>query len=85
MIPSNQSHFSQNRNFLGNSKAENFREMVQNMLVRFQELGFLMSIKVHYLHGHLDRFPANLGAMSDEQGERMHQDLATVEERYQGR
>ena len=55
------------------------------MLVRFQELGCRMSIKVHYLHGHLDRFPANLGAMSDEQGERMHQDLATMEERYQGR
>ena len=39
---------------------------------------------MHYLHGNLDRFPANLGGMSDEQGEQMHQDLATMEERYQG-
>ncbi|GBP55475.1 hypothetical protein EVAR_42651_1 [Eumeta japonica] len=33
---------------------------------------------------HLDRFPENLGDMSEEQGERMHQDLRVMEERYQG-
>ena len=44
-----------------------------------------MSIKLHYLDSHLDRFPRNLGAMSDEQGERFHQDIATMEDRYQGR
>ena len=27
----------------------------------------------------------NVGSVSDEQGERFHQDLMTVEERYQGR
>ncbi|KAL4703573.1 hypothetical protein ACJJTC_001593 [Scirpophaga incertulas] len=30
-------------------------------------------------------FPENLGAISDEQGERFHQDIATIETRYQGR
>ena len=44
-----------------------------------------MSIKVHYLHNHLDRFPENLGDYSEEQGERFHQDIKTMEERYQGR
>ena len=34
-----------------------------------------MSIKMHYLFSHIDRFPENLGAMSDEQGERFHQDI----------
>jgi len=34
-----------------------------------------MSVKVHFLHSHLDYFPENLGAMSEEQGERFHQDL----------
>ena len=43
-----------------------------------------MSMKVHYLHSHLDHFPENLGHFSDEQGERFHQDLKTMEERYQG-
>ncbi|GBP72446.1 hypothetical protein EVAR_24357_1 [Eumeta japonica] len=33
---------------------------------------------------HLDRFPENLGDMSEEQGERMRQDLRVMEERYQG-
>lgn len=73
------------KNFLGNNKAENYVELVQNMLVSFRALGCRMSIKLHYLHSHLDWFPANLGAMSDEQGERFHQDLAIMEERYQGR
>ena len=44
-----------------------------------------MSIKVHFLHSHLNLFPKNLGALSDEQGERFHQDISEMEERYQGR
>ena len=44
-----------------------------------------MSIKIHFLHSHLDKFPSNLGAVSDEQGERFHQDIKVMEERYQGR
>ena len=44
-----------------------------------------MSIKVHFLHSHLDRFPDNLGCYSEEQGERFHQDIKVMEERYQGR
>ncbi|KAI6656622.1 hypothetical protein LOD99_1417 [Oopsacas minuta] len=44
-----------------------------------------MSIKVHYLFSHLDRFPENLGDLSEEQGERFHQDIKVIEERYQGR
>ena len=44
-----------------------------------------MRIKLHFLHSHLDRFPENLGDFSDEQGERFHQDIKTIEKRYQGR
>ena len=44
-----------------------------------------MSIKLHFLHGHLINFPENTVAASDEQGERFHQDLKVMEERYQGR
>lgn len=43
-----------------------------------------MSLKMHSLFSHLDFFPPNLGAESDEQGERFHQDIATIERRYQG-
>ena len=72
-------------NFLGNHKAPNYEEIVQNMLTNFQTLGANMSIKLHYLRNHLDKFPDNLGNYSEEQGERFHQDLKVMEERYQGR
>lgn len=73
------------KNFLGNHKAENYADLVNDMLISFKNLGCNMSIKVHYLHSHLDRFPVNLGDFSEEQGERFHQDLKTMEDRYQGR
>ncbi|XP_076367169.1 uncharacterized protein LOC143255416 [Tachypleus tridentatus] len=72
-------------NFLGNKKADNYETLVANMLSAFRDLGCNMSVKLHYLYSHLDRFPENPGAVSDEQGERFHQDLKTMEERYQGR
>ena len=44
-----------------------------------------MSNKLHYLFSHLDYFPENLSDLSKEQGERFHQDIKMMEERYQGR
>ena len=73
------------KGFLGNTKASNYVDPVEVMLTNFQALGSRMSIKVHYLFSHLDRFPENLGNMSEEQGERFHQDIKLMEERYQGR
>ena len=73
------------QNFIGNKKAENYDDLVTIMLAAYRDLGCNMSIKVHFLNSHLDKFPDNLGAVSDEQGERFHQDLMTMEERYQGR
>ena len=69
------------KNFLGNKKAGNHEDLVGNMLSAFHHIGCKMSIKVHFLFSHLDKFPDNLGTVSDEQGERFHQDLMAVEER----
>ncbi|UYV81611.1 hypothetical protein LAZ67_20001704 [Cordylochernes scorpioides] len=66
-----------------NRRDDNYKELVKNMLKSYEALGVNMSIKVHYLHSHLDKFPDNLGAYSDKQGERFHQDMKVVEERYQ--
>jgi hypothetical protein len=44
-----------------------------------------MSLKVHFLGSHLDFFPENLGAVSDQHGERFHQDISNMEKRYQGK
>jgi len=41
-----------------------------------------MSLKIYFLHSHLDFFPSNLGAVSDEHGERFHHDLMVMENRY---
>ena len=72
-------------NFLGNHKSENYMEVVNEMLNSFESLGCNMSIMVHYLHSHLECFPEYLGDFSEEQGERFHQDIKTLENRYQGR
>ena len=42
-----------------------------------------INFKLHFLHSHLANFPENL--VSDEQDERVHQDLKVMEERYHGR
>ena len=73
------------QSFLGNRKADNNKDIVQKLLDNFQTLGINMSIKVHFFHSHLDRFPENLGDVSEEQGERFHQDIKVMEERYQCR
>ena len=70
-------------NFLGNKRAKNYIELVEELLLSLQDLGCRMSIKVHYLHSHLSEFPANLGNVSEEQGERFHKDVKVMEERYQ--
>jgi len=38
------------------------------LLSTLEDLGAKMSIKLHFLYSHLDRFPENLGDLSDEQG-----------------
>ena len=43
-----------------------------------------MSIKVHILDAHLDKFKENTKAYLEEQGERFHPDILDFERRYQG-
>ena len=73
------------KNFLGNEKAENYKDVVETMLHSYHNLGCNMSIKAHFLNSHLDKFPANLGDVSDEYGERLYQDIKAMEKRYQDR
>ena len=43
-------------NFLGCKKNENYAQIVQEMLIAYQKLGCRMSLKIHFLHSHLDFF-----------------------------
>ncbi|UYV72024.1 hypothetical protein LAZ67_9001576 [Cordylochernes scorpioides] len=71
------------KNFLGSVKVENYRDIVNDLLLSYKALGCNMSLKIHYLHSHLDFYPDNLGAVSDEHGERFHQAISSMEKRYQ--
>jgi hypothetical protein len=73
------------KKFLGDIKDLLYKEIVRNMLDKFKLLGCNKSLKFHFLASHLDYFPPNLGDVSEEQGERFHQDLKDVKRRYQGR
>ena len=58
---------------------------MHDLLTSYNAMGCNMSLKIHFLEVHLDFFPENLGEVSDEHGERFHQDIVTMEKRYQGK
>ena len=72
-------------NFLGNNRHPQYKRKIGIMLKAYEKLGCNMSIKIHFLKSHLDQFPENMGDVSDEHGERFHQEIKTMESRYQGR
>jgi hypothetical protein len=70
--------------FLGNFRSPQYKQIVQDTIDNFHQLGCRMSVKMHFLNSHLDYFPDNCGNYSEEQGERFHQDITIMEQRYQG-
>ena len=72
-------------NFLGKHKREDYKAIIKTLLVNYEKLGCLMSLKLHFLESHVDNFPGNNSDFSEEQGERFHQDIKVMERRYQGR
>ena len=46
--------------FFGNRKAQNHEELVDNLLQSYQKLGCNMSLKIQFLHSHLDFFSREL-------------------------
>ncbi|KAI6647100.1 hypothetical protein LOD99_8937 [Oopsacas minuta] len=47
--------------FLGNHKVDNYADIVERLIENYKMLGARMSIKIHFLHSHLNYFPKNLG------------------------
>ena len=70
-------------NFLDSKKASNYKDLVNELVESYHALGCNLSIKNHYVRNHLDRFPKNHDALSEEQGELFHQDIKVIEQRYQ--
>ena len=71
--------------FLGNHRRDDCTMVVSNLIESYEKLGWRMSLKLHFLHSHLDFFQNNFGNVSEEQGERCYQDIQVMEKRYQKR
>ena len=71
--------------FLRNTRVPDYQACIEKLLKSFEDMGCRMSLKIHFLHSHLNFFPPNLGAESDEHGERFHQDITKAESNYQGK
>lgn len=67
-------------NFFGDIKAENYQQL-GDLLNMYQTMGCNMSLKIQFLHSHLDVFPPNQGAVNEEHGEKFHWDISTTEKR----
>lgn len=61
------------------------KSLVPPEKISFRRLKINMTPKIHYLHQHLDFFKDDLGKISDEHGERFHQQIKVFEERFQGK
>ena len=71
--------------FLGNHRRDDYAMVASNLIESYKKFGCRMSLKLHFLHSHLNFFRNNLGNVSEEYGERFHQDIQVMEKRYQGR
>jgi hypothetical protein len=65
--------------FLGNYKAENYREIVSEVVKCFQVMKCSISLQLRFLYSILDCCPKNLGEISDEHSGRFHQDMSIME------
>lgn len=50
--------------------------------MQYKKLGGSMSLKIHFLHSHLDFFSDNCGMVSVEHGEERFHNIAKMEQRY---
>ena len=65
------------KNFLGNRRAEKYKKLEKRLKILQNKISNT-SIKIHFLHSHLDEFQDNCSDMIDEQGERFYQDIKTM-------
>lgn len=66
--------------FFGKNK-DNYKNAVRTK--SFQVLSFLNSLKVHFLLNHQVYFSEILGALSEEEGERFHQDGKKISRKFE--
>jgi hypothetical protein len=73
------------KDFLGNHKAANYQDVVQDLLTSYKAMGCSLNLKIHFLDSHLDLFPENLGEVIDKHGERFNQNIMAMKKCYEGK
>jgi len=69
---------------LGNHRADEYCDMLADLVQSCKAMGYNMSLNVHFSDSHLDFFPEKLGTVSNWQRERFHKEVSTMEKQYQG-
>ena len=72
------------KNLLGSVRGDNdaFANSVAAMLEAFRNIDASISVKLHYLHSHLNAFHCDLQKVSDQHGERLHKTISYFERRF---
>lgn len=60
-----------------NFSTENYKSLGKELTNAYKFMCSKMSLKTHILYSHLNFFQTNLGAVSDEHGEHIPQDIPT--------
>jgi hypothetical protein len=71
--------------FVGNRRTVKYEGLFEELLSLYQKVGCNISVKINFLSSNLDFILENRGSMSDDHGERFHQDIAPIEVRYKGK
>lgn len=72
-------------NVLGVNRSPDWRKYIEDMISAFHLINVQMSLKIHFLHCHAEKFGEQSPAESDEHGERFHQVTARLEHWYSGK
>ena len=62
-----------------------YRVIVSTLVKNYENLDCNISLKVYFLDSYMDFFHERPSDVSDEHGERFHQDMAVIEKLYKGR
>jgi len=71
-------------NFLGNNKADNCNELVENLMFSYETFMCNVSLNILFLHCHQDIFSENCLALNDKNNECFKHDISEIKRTYQG-
>jgi hypothetical protein len=63
----------------------NLWKLVENLATSYEKFSCNTSLRINFLHSHLDSFLVYCGAVRDKHGECFHQDISAMENRCKGK